>query len=380
MPGAVILPVLGKVKAQFLLDDTAAWWLASSHYLTVALFSPILGIAADRIGRMRVLVISLLLFALFGIAGTWATTFLPMLVSRMLLGAATGGIAAASLGILAEMYQQGEDRSHAIALASSAITLANIVYPLLAGLVGRFNWQWAFYLYGISIPIALLSVLKLSERGPNHKSTSLLASNQPLSTIIATPQVMPFFIGLTLTSATAYATITNLSLYLSREPIKIDSLMIAIVLVSQAIGSAVASAVGLKFLTRRFGTVLSIGIGFGLMAFSLATIPTLHQLAWLMPVVILFGVGIGIVMPSFYGALANLTPTNFQSTVLAVGTGVTFLGQFLSPALFSVVFNSETPTTTFYTGALIVLAMGLLLLLTSRKLIQAEVRSRQGNE
>jgi MFS transporter, ACDE family, multidrug resistance protein len=372
MPGAVILPVLGEIKAQFQLDEFLAGRLASAHYSMVALFSPILGILASRVGWVRVLTGSLLLFALFGIAGTWTSNFSPMLMTRLLLGAATGGIAAASLGILAQIYQQEEERSQAIALASSTISLANIAYPLMAGILGADKWQSAFYLYGLSIPVALAAVVKLSDRpqSTDAATTTLLNSVElpKILSILTNLRVLRFMLTLLLTSATAYATVTNLSIYLKSAPINANTPVIGTILASQAIGSAAISAFGLKYLTRRFGVVPAIGIGFGLITLALAAIPNLVQPALLLPVAMLFGVGLGIVIPSHYGALANITPPSLQSIVLAVGTGVTFLGQFLSPDIFGTILRSQAPTTTFYAGAILALSMGLLLMISSRNL------------
>lgn len=385
MPGAVIIPVLGEIEAQFQLNPemAQAGWLASAHYSMVALFSPILGLLASRVGWVRVLVGSLVLFALFGIAGAWTTSFWPMLTTRLLLGAATGGIAAASLGILAQLYQREEDRSHAIALASSTISLANIVYPLTAGIVGSQVWQYAFLLYGISLPIAFAAAVKLPERSPTGDASPLgtLETNK-ITSIFRNTVVLRFVVTLFLTSATAYATVTNLSIYLQKEPIAASTAVIGIILASQAIGSAAISALGLKYLTRRFGAVLSIGLGFGLMAFALVAIPNLTQASLLLPVACLFGVGLGIVMPSHYAALATLTTPDLQSIVLAVGTGMTFLGQFLSPGLFTLATQAlpsalaDQPTTVFYVAAALVLVMGFLLLASSRNLIQTELQGR----
>ncbi len=388
MPGAVIIPVLGEIEQQFQLnkDLAQAGWLASAHYSMVALFSPLLGVLASRIGWVRVLVGSLLLFALFGIAGAWTSSFMPMLATRLLLGSATGGIAAASLGILAQMYQREEDRSQAIALASSTISLANIAYPLMAGLIGANHWQYAFYLYGISIPIAVAAVMKLSDRtrSGNANSAASIAAVEPkqIGAILSNKLVFSFLVTLLLTSATAYATVTNLSIYLKNDPIQANTPVIGMILASQAVGSAAISALGLKYVTRRLGSVLSISIGFGFMAFSLITIPNLTQVSLLLPIAMLFGVGLGIVMPSHYGALANITPPNLQSIVLAVGTGMTFLGQFLSPGLFNLVLQnlphplSDRYTTIFYMAAVLVLVMGVVLTILSRHLIQAELQSR----
>lgn len=388
MPGAVIIPVLGDIEAQFQLNKelAQAGWLASAHYSMVALFSPVLGILANRIGWVRVLVGSLLLFAVFGLAGIWTDSFMPMLGTRLLLGAATGGIAAASLGILAQLYPQPSDRSHAIALTSSTISLANITYPLLAGLLGATNWKFAFYLYGISIPVALAAMMWLSQRSGkrSQESAALLSAVETpqLWSQLSNSHIWRFLLTLLLTSATAYATVTNLAIYLKGEPILADTPVIGMILASQAIGSAAISAFGLKYLTYRLGTILSIGFGFCLMTFALVAFANWTQASLLLPVAVLFGIGLGIVMPSHYGALANITSPALQPIVLAIGTGITFLGQFLSPGLFNLVLQrlpeglSNRPTTVFYLAAILALSMGLLLVSSSKNLIQTEFQHR----
>ncbi|MEO1296230.1 MAG: MFS transporter, partial [Cyanobacteria bacterium J06636_16] len=135
MTGAVIAPILPKMTEQLGLDPAIAGYLVSAHYLTVALFSPILGLLADRTGAPRVLIVSLLLYAVFGAMGGLLNDFALILVTRALVGAASGGIAAASLGMLVQRYESETARSQAIAYVATVLTLANIVYPILAGLI-----------------------------------------------------------------------------------------------------------------------------------------------------------------------------------------------------------------------------------------------------
>jgi predicted MFS family arabinose efflux permease len=387
MPGAVIIPVLGEIKREFYLTTSESGWLASAHYSMVALFSPLLGILAIRIGWVRVLVGSLLLFSLFGIAGIWTTSYPSMLLTRLLLGAATGGIAAASLGILAQMYQREAERTQAIALASSTISLANIAYPLMAGLIGVRHWRSAFYIHSISIPVAVVTMLYLSNRRAKADSpqadsqqATLLSSVKlkHILSIVRHPQVVRFLVGLLLTSATAFATVSNLSIYLRNSHLNASTVVIGVILAAQAIGAATVAAFGLKYLTRRFGTVPAMGIGFGLMATMLVAMPNANQAALLLPVAFLFGVGLGIVIPSHYDALASITPAAAQSVVLAIGSGMTFLGQFISPGLFSGIVQrlptplSNTPTTVFYVAGTVALLAGAMLIFSSRQLVRLE--------
>jgi MFS transporter, ACDE family, multidrug resistance protein len=142
MAGAAIAPILPEMIQQLHLSRGWAGSLVSAHYLTLAIFSPILGIWADRYGQMRLLIPCLTAYGVIGVSGAFLPSYPTLLLNRGFLGIASAGVAAASLGLLSSRYE-GETRNQAIAYAATAITLANIVYPLLAVGVGLRCWCFA---------------------------------------------------------------------------------------------------------------------------------------------------------------------------------------------------------------------------------------------
>ncbi len=367
MTGGVIAPIFPEIVTDLHLSPALAGYLISSHFLTVGIFSPILGILADRLGQVRILVVSLILYALFGMVGGLTQSFLPMLMTRGLIGGATGGIAAASLGLLVKMYDSAEERSQAIAYVSSVITVSNIIYPVLGGIVGTLHWRAVFCLYGLALPLALLVVLTLQPQTDSKTPSSELSENRNhLDEIIQTftnPFTLQLFLTLCLTAATAYAVIIYLPLYL-RTTMNASSVLIGIVLASQALGAAGISAFGVRRLNQRFGLIGTMGLGFGCMALPLIIIPQLHQLIFLFPTTIILGIGLGMVVPSLYNLLSNLAPLEYQSSILAAGTGANFLGQFLCPSLFGMVLSHQGVIGVFYLGASLPLILGLLMLVS----------------
>ena len=105
MTGAVLATILPAVIEHLQIDRGWAGSLVSAHYLTLAVFSPICGLLADRVGKLRLLVVSLVLYSLLGMAGALLPTFGLLLGDRGLLGIATSGIAAGSLGLLTQQYR-----------------------------------------------------------------------------------------------------------------------------------------------------------------------------------------------------------------------------------------------------------------------------------
>lgn len=360
MAGGVIAPVLPELVQQLHLDPVLAGSLVSIHCLTIALCSPLLGILADRIGPLRVLVPSLVLYALFGMAGGLIQEFGPLLVTRGLLGAASGGIGAASLGLLGNLYE-GQRRSQAMNYAASILAFTGIVFPLLGGLIGAIRWQLAFCLYGIGLPLALLAAIFLREKQWVSADPGKLKRPYQLGKVLGHRYVLRLLLTLGLVSATMYAVIIYLPLYL-KATLGTGAVLNGIVLASQAAGAAGISAFGARRLAQRLGVARTLAVSFGLMAIALATIPLLHQLSGILLVAVLFGMGFGIVLPNLYTSLANLAPLELQSSVLAAGIGASFLGQFLSPILLGPVLGYSGLVGVFYAATGLSLVAGFLLL------------------
>ncbi|MEQ9482603.1 MFS transporter [Coleofasciculus sp. F4-SAH-05] len=359
MAGGVVAPILPEMIQQLNLDPALAGNLVSLHCLTIALFSPPLGIVADRIGHLRVLIPSLILYALFGTAGAFMHSLMPLLVVRGLLGAASGGIAAASLGILGNMYQ-GEARSQALGYATSTLTIMGIAFPLLGGWVGSFHWQWAFGLYGIGLPLAILAARFLPEKSSPKTKGEVKETGSKLRHVLGQSYTLRLLCTLSLVSIAMYAVVIYAPQYL-KQTIDATSVINGIVLASRAIGAAIISAFGAKRLAQRWGRPTTVAIGLGLMALTLSTIPVLHQLGWILVTAVFFGVGFGLVLPTLYGTLANLAPPDLKSSVLAAGTGAGFLGQFISPILLGPVLAFCGLAWVFYAAAIVALLAGVLL-------------------
>ncbi len=359
MAGGIVAPVLPDIVQQLQLDPGLAANLVSLHCLTLALFSPPLGILADRIGRVRVLVVSLICYALFGIAGAFMSSFFPLLVTRGLIGAASGGIAAASLGILGSRYE-GEARSLALGYATSTLTITGILFPLLGGWVGSGRWQYAFYLYALGIPLAVLASTLLQE---NKKPIQAKENDRRLSQVLGQPRTLWLLLTLLLVSVSMYAVVIYAPLYLNAT-IGAGAVLNGVVLASRAIGASVISAFGSKGLAQKLGLPKAIALGCTLMAVTLITIPLLHQIIPIIFTAIAFGVGFGIVLPNVYSALASIAAHNLRSSILAAGTGAGFFGQFLSPIILKPMLDYGGLETVFYGAAIVAITAGVLMLLS----------------
>jgi MFS family permease len=137
-------------------DDPALIGLAMGIYgLTQGLLQIPFGIASDRLGRKRVIVAGLLIFALGSLIAAMSGTLGWLITGRALQGA--GAVSAAVTALLADQTRD-EVRTKAMALVGASIglmfALSLVLAPLLVayiGLGGLFGLTCALALAGIAV-------------------------------------------------------------------------------------------------------------------------------------------------------------------------------------------------------------------------------------
>jgi MFS family permease len=155
----LVLPVFALEAARYPGgDDPAQVGLAMGIYgLTQGLLQLPFGMASDRLGRKRVIVFGLLLFAAGSFVAATAGSLTGLLIGRCLQGA--GAISAAVTALLADQTRD-EVRTKAMALVGASIglmfALSLLLAPLLVahiGLAGLFGLTGVLALVGVAVVI-----------------------------------------------------------------------------------------------------------------------------------------------------------------------------------------------------------------------------------
>ena len=149
---ALVLPA---VMASLHLSKSRAGVLGSVTLIAAAVGGILFGLAADRWGRTRALMASVLIYAVFTAACGLAWSFASLAVFRIFLGFGMGGEWATGASLVSETWPP-EHREKALGLMQSAFAvgygLAAIVAFVLLPLVG---WRGVFF---VGILPALLTV------------------------------------------------------------------------------------------------------------------------------------------------------------------------------------------------------------------------------
>ena len=114
--------------------------------LFIGLLSPFVGLIVDKMGRKRVLVVSILVGALAGISGFFVETIGLLLAGRAILGIAVAGSMTSATTLIADYYE-GPARSGFLGLQSGVMGLGAAFVLAVAGILADISWRAPFLIY-----------------------------------------------------------------------------------------------------------------------------------------------------------------------------------------------------------------------------------------
>lgn len=146
----MLSPLLTPLAAAFDTTPAQASWLIASYALSYALAAPIFGFLSDRIDRRRLLLVSLWLFALDGLALTLAPNFSVAIGLRIIGGLASAALIPTVFALIAERIPAARQVS-AMGAVSLGMTMGIALGPVFAALLAdRFDWRAPFWLTAAS--------------------------------------------------------------------------------------------------------------------------------------------------------------------------------------------------------------------------------------
>ncbi|MDW7674611.1 MAG: MFS transporter [Bacillota bacterium] len=125
--------------------------------LTITLFSipagitiPILGFISDKIGRKKVIVPALIVYAIGGLISGAAPLLLSdpyimLLVGRVVQGIGAAGTGPIAMALVSDIFK-GNERSKALGIIEAANGVGKIISPIVGALVAMVKW-YALFLF-----------------------------------------------------------------------------------------------------------------------------------------------------------------------------------------------------------------------------------------
>ncbi|MFC7572078.1 MFS transporter [Klenkia terrae] len=155
-----VLPTLQRAFADTPGVDALAPLVLTAPALVIALLAPVAGRIVDAVGRKRLLVGSLVLYAILGTAPVLLDSLPAVLATRVGVGVAEAAIMTCCTTLIAD-YSAGARRAKLFGLQTIVTTLAATVFFGLGGALGSNDWRTPFWLYLVALPLAGLAAVLL---------------------------------------------------------------------------------------------------------------------------------------------------------------------------------------------------------------------------
>jgi EmrB/QacA subfamily drug resistance transporter len=359
LDGTIVTVALPSIQNRLGFSATGLTWVMNAYLIAFGGLLLLAGKLGDRLGRRRVFLIGLVVFALASLACGVSTEPGMLIGARFAQGVGGAMVTAVSLGMIVALFEEPRERARAIGAYSFVGAGGASIGLVLGGVITEAaSWHWIFF---VNLPIALVSGFAAARLLPPERAASQRETIDAAGAVLVTAGLMlavlalvgtaehgwgsartlvvaaaaaVLLAGFAVRQATAAAPLLPLRIFAARE---VSGTNVAQVLViAAAFGfqvlitlymqrvlgySAAASGLGLiptaavigavslgasARLSARFGArpVLFTGLALVLAALLLLTRIPVHgsYLVHLLPALLVFGAGGGLTLP----ALATL--------------------------------------------------------------------------
>ena len=313
-------------------DDPAMIGLAMGIYgLTQAVFQLPIGLASDRLGRKRVIVAGLLVFAAGSVIAAMADSLTGLMVGRAIQGA--GAVSAAVTALLADLTRDGV-RTKAMAMVGGSIGLMFALALVLAPLLNA--WIGLSGIFGLTCALALAGIAAVLWVVPPEPAQHANAPKGKFSDLLRQPDLLRLNFGVFILHTVQMSMWVAVPAMLVQAGLAKEQhwhIYLPAVLLSFL-------AMGLLFSMERkgklraallsaIGLVLVVQIGLGMLAAS-GTIPTVWCMALLM---FLFFCGFNALEASQPSLVSRMAPAPLRGAALGAYNTLQSLGLFAGGAI-----------------------------------------------
>src|ERR1700761_8961868 len=132
---SVVNVALPAIRGALHFSEVDLQWVVNAYTVTFAGFLLLGGRAADLLGRRRVFVAGLILFAVASLAGGLAQSQATLIAARAAPGLGGAVIAPASLSILTTTFSEGSQRNRAVGIWGAMGGVGGAAGVLLGGVI-----------------------------------------------------------------------------------------------------------------------------------------------------------------------------------------------------------------------------------------------------
>ncbi|MBA7619053.1 Bacillibactin exporter [subsurface metagenome] len=353
-----ITPAFPKIVKELNISAKDVGLLIAVFSFPGILLTPFLGVVADRWGRKRIIIPSLMLFGIAGGFCFFVRDFKLLLILRLIQGIGAAPLGSLTVTIIGDLYSRKELVA-AMGYNSSVRSIGSASYPAIGGALAMMGWHYPFILPVIAVPIGFLVLFNLKTPEPENEVHIREHLNIVWKKLRNRQVVRLLVIGIIIFVMLFGSYMTCFPLLLGNS-FGLSSLIIGLIMAGVSLIAAVTSS-QLGKIIKFFSKKIILKISFILYALALSIIPLISQ-PWLFFIpIIIFGIAHGMNIPVIQALFAEAAPVKYRATFMSV-SGMTFrVGQTLGPLLMGMVISIWGIGGAFYAGAVLSVTMLIIM-------------------
>ena len=173
---AIVNVALPSIQHSLHFSQQNLQWVASGYILTYGGFLLLGGRLADLLGRRRMLLIGLTVFAVSSLTAGLARSAGLLVAARLVQGVGAALMAPAALSELTTSFREGKDRNTALGVWGAVSGMAAAAGVFLGGVISQGpGWRWVFF---VNPPICVMVavgalVLLADDRGGQDRGNGV---------------------------------------------------------------------------------------------------------------------------------------------------------------------------------------------------------------
>lgn len=333
MGAAAVAPALKPMAEHFDIDSEFVISLVVSlPSLSCAIVGFAMGYLADRIGKVRVFFLAMVIFTISGAISFFLDDFYLILVFRFILGIGITGISLTTTALIGEYYF-GLKRAKVIGYQAAAIGIGTLVLETLGGSLADIGWNYPFLIYLVGIPIILLGLVSIRDPSRIERPPAEAVSVMPeelhvpnLRKKIAFCYAMVF-----LEMFLMFTVPMNFSYYISDmdEPYVMMGVLLGIMGVAQAVFSILYSRRVTKFRSYDAYALSFLMMGVSLLLLYEPKLPITFVS------MVIMGCSLGLLMPTVIADLSMYSTVKTSGKVMGGYSVFLNLSNFITTLIFS---------------------------------------------
>ena len=157
LDASIVNVALPTIKEALDFSESNLPWVVNAYVLTFGGFLLLGGRLADLLGRRRVFMFGLVLFALASLAGGLAANSGQLIAARAVQGLGAAILSPAALSIVATTFRDGAERNKALGTWGAVAGSGGAAGVLLGGILTEGpGWEWVFW---VNVPIGIGAAL-----------------------------------------------------------------------------------------------------------------------------------------------------------------------------------------------------------------------------